>query len=252
MPADGAVFLNGDDAYSIPLSSIAAAPVTLLRARGFVRRARRERRAGRREPCLLRPGDAARDGRCRRCRYPGRHNVYNALAAAAVALRLAVSLDRVAEGLGSASTQAMRMESFTAASGVLVINDAYNANPSSMGAAIETLSEVKVTGKRIAVLGDMAELGSLTELAHFRIGEQVAQLPIDVLVTVGREGAPHRRWCAGQRAWTPTTVRPCESVAEAVEVLDDLLAAGDVVLVKASRVMGLEAVVEGIVTPRAG
>jgi UDP-N-acetylmuramoyl-tripeptide--D-alanyl-D-alanine ligase len=182
---------------------------------------------------------------------PGRHNVYNALAAASVGLRLAVSLDLVAEGLAHAATQSMRMESITAASGVLVINDAYNANPSSMAAAVETLAEGQVPGRRVAVLGDMAELGSLTELAHFRIGEQVALSAIDVLVTVG---AKARRIADGAKAkgMSPDAVRPCETADEAVEVLDDLLAAGDAVLVKASRVMGLEAVVDGIVTPRAG
>ncbi len=250
VPADGAVFLNGDDAFSAPLSSVAAAPVTLY---------------GLSESCAVRAESIELDDESRASfdlvspqgtvsvslPVPGRHNVYNALAAAAVALRLAVSLDHIAQGLGAAATQSMRMESFTAASGVLVINDAYNANPSSMAAAVETLSEVKVTGKRVAVLGDMAELGSLTELAHFHIGEQVAQLPVDVLVTVGPKA---RRIADGATAkgMDPDSVRRCDSTVEAIEVLDDLLAAGDAVLVKASRVMGLEAVVEGIVTPRAG
>jgi len=249
VPQDGTVFLNGDDAFSDVLATIAAAPVTLY---------------GLAEKCVVRAEDVQLDDESRpsfdlvtpqgttRVTLPvsGRHNVYNALAAAAVGLRLAVSLDAVADGLAGARTTSMRMESFTAASGVFVINDAYNANPSSMAAAVETLSEVRVTGKRVAVLGDMAELGSLTELAHFRIGEQVATVGLDLLVTVGDRA---RRIADGARAkgMVADVVRPCATVEEAIEVLDDVLAAGDAVLVKASRVMGLEAVVEGIVTPRA-
>jgi len=249
IPADGAVFLNGDDSFSDALSPMAAAPVTLY---------------GLGERCTVRADDIQLDADSRpmfdlvsaqgtvrvTLPVPGRHNVYNALAAAAVGLRLAVSLESVAEGLAAAPMTSMRMESFTAASGVLVINDAYNANPSSMAAAVETLAAVRATGKRVAVLGDMAELGSLTELAHFRIGEQVAVAGIEVLVTVGERA---RRIADGAKAkgMAPDTVRPCATVDEAVEVLDDLLSAGDAVLVKASRVMGLEAVVEGIVTPRA-
>ncbi|MDO9108293.1 MAG: UDP-N-acetylmuramoyl-tripeptide--D-alanyl-D-alanine ligase, partial [Coriobacteriia bacterium] len=94
-----------------------------------------------------------------------------------------------------------------------------------------------------------AELGSLTELAHFRIGEEVARLEIDVLVTVGERA---RRIADGARAegMSDELIRPCRTPEEATEVLDDLLAAGDAVLVKASRVMGLERIVEGIVDPR--
>ncbi len=180
---------------------------------------------------------------------PGRHNVYNALAATAVALSLEVSLSDIVLGLEAARSGEMRMQSFGTASGVHVINDAYNANPTSMRAAIETLSEMRAEGKRIAVLGDMAELGSLTELAHFRIGEAVARLPVDVLVTVGPRA---RRIADGARAEgkADDEIRPCVSPDEAVEVLDDLLESGDVVLVKASRIMGLERIVEGIVNPR--
>jgi len=250
VPADGSVFLNGDDCYSSVLADSAVAPVTYY---------------GLGETCTVRAENVELDEESRasfdlitsqgevavRLPVPGRHNVYNALAAASVGLRLAVTLEKVSEGLAGASTQAMRMESFTAASGVLVINDAYNANPSSMAAAVDTLAQVKVAGRRVAVLGDMAELGSLTELAHFRIGEQVAGLPIDALVTVG---AKARRIADGAKAkgMAADAVRPCQTVDEAVEVLDDLLVPGDAVLVKASRVMGLEAVVDGIVTPRAG
>lgn len=180
---------------------------------------------------------------------PGRHNVYNALAAAAVGLYLELPLSDVVAGLEHATFSKWRMETFQSATGITIINDAYNANPTSMRAAIATLREMPAEGRRIAVLGDMAELGSLAELAHFEMGEFAAAVGLDALVTVGERA---RRIADGARAagMPEASVRPCVSAAEASEVLDDLLSPGDVVLVKASRVMGLELVVEGMVEPR--
>ena len=248
VPDDGRVFLNADDPTTPVLAEETMAQVVTY---------------GLREDADVRADDIGIDEEsCASFRLhtsvgereihlavPGRHNVYNALAAAAVSLYLEVSLDDVAEGLSSAQAGEMRMQLFQSASGVHVINDAYNANPSSMRAAIETLSEMQTDGERIAVLGDMAELGSLTELAHFRIGEEIARLPIGVLVTVGEKA---RRIADGARVegMDEANIRPCATPEEASEVLDDLLEPSDVVLVKASRVMGLERVVEGIVEPR--
>jgi UDP-N-acetylmuramyl pentapeptide synthase len=141
------------------------------------------------------------------------------------------------------------METFVSASGVTVINDAYNANPTSMRAAIGALEDLPTRGRRIAVLGDMAELGTLTELAHFELGEEVARSTVDLLVSVGELG---RRIADGAKAagMPAETVRPCANADEASEVIDDVLEPGDTVLVKASRVMGLETVVEGMMDPR--
>lgn len=248
LPPGGRAFLNGDDGYTDVLAGWAACPVILwglsagceVTASGVTVDA--ESRAS---FDLVAPQGSARV----ELTVPGRHNVYNALAAAAVGLHLGVKPAVLAEGLHQASLSAMRMQVFESASGVTVINDAYNANPVSMRAAIETLAGMRSAGRRIAVLGDMAELGSLTEIAHFRIGEEVARLPIDVLVTAGPRA---RRIAQGALAegMPAENVRPCEQVPEAIEVLDDLLVEGDIVLVKASRVMGLEAVAEGIVNPR--
>jgi len=248
LPANGAAFLNGDDAYSQRLSQDSTAPVVLY---------------GLAPTCEVTACDLTIDAEGRASfvlvtpageadvslPVPGRHNVYNALAAAAVGLHLHLSPAEIATALGAVTVTAMRMQVFTSASGLTVINDAYNANPVSMRAAVETLSEMTAATRRIAVLGDMAELGSLTELAHFRLGEQVARLPIDVLVTVGPRAT---RIGEGARAvgMRPDVVRVCATAEEALEVLDDVLEPGDAVLVKGSRVMGLESVVEGIVSPR--
>ncbi|MBU4556518.1 MAG: UDP-N-acetylmuramoyl-tripeptide--D-alanyl-D-alanine ligase [Actinobacteria bacterium] len=246
--SEGCVFLNGDDIFSGALADKASAEIITY---------------GMSDECVIRALDVMTDEaslpsftlvcpagtRKVTLAIPGRHNVYNALAATAVALYLEIPLDDIVDGLEAAESGQMRMQSFETASGVHVINDAYNANPTSMRAAIETLSDMSGASKRIAVLGDMAELGSLTELAHFRIGEEVARLEIDALVTVGERA---RRIADGARAegMPDEVIRPCQTPEEATEVLDDLLAAGDAVLVKASRVMGLERIVEGIVDPR--
>jgi UDP-N-acetylmuramoyl-tripeptide--D-alanyl-D-alanine ligase len=245
---DGRVFLNGDDVLSARLAEQTTAPVVTygtepgddVRATGLT--------VG--EDGLpsftLEAGDETAPVTLP---LPGRHNAYNAAAAAAVALYLGLSLTEIADGLTNARTTGMRMEVFSSASGVTVINDAYNASPTSMRAALTTLRDMPAEGRRVAVLGDMAELGSLSDLAHFGLGELVPK-HADVLVTVGTCA---RRIAEGARAegMPAESVRPCETVDEAREVLDDLLAPGDVVLVKASRVMQLERIVEGIIEPHA-
>lgn len=248
LPADGRAFLNGDDAFSEALAVDSPAPVTYY---------------GLGERCEIRAVDIETDdasfatftlvtgqGSVRvTLAIPGRHNVYNALAAAAVGLSLAVPLDRIAEALGTARGSAMRMESFNTADGVVVVNDAYNANPTSMRSAVETLASMRNPGRRIAVLGDMAELGSLSELAHFEIGELVGRSEIDALVTVGPRAT---RIADGARAegMAAESIASFETASDAVETLRTMLEAGDAVLVKASRVMGLEQIVEGLVDAR--
>ncbi len=244
---DGAAFLNGDDEYSAMLAQTSAAPVTYYGLSETCAVCARNVEVDAESRATF---DLTADGATVRVELPvpGRHNVYNALAAAAVGLRLGVPLERVAAALASAGVSAMRMEVFTSADGVTVINDAYNANPVSMQAAVVTLAEMNAASRRIAVLGDMAELGSLTELAHFRIGESVARMPIDVLVSVG----PRARHIAdGARAegMPAERIHTCDTATEAAELLRGLLRHNDAVLVKASRVMGLESVVEGIVSP---
>lgn len=250
IPEDGAVFVNGDDANSRGLAGRAIAEVS---------------RYGLEEACDVRGADVEIDAAGHaafvmqtpqgsaevHCPVPGRHNVYNSLAAAAVALRLAVPLEQVAEAIGVATVTSMRMETLSTATGVTVVNDAYNANPSSMRAAVDTLAEMETRGRRIAVLGDMAELGGLTDLAHFELGELVARSTVDVLVTVGPRAF---RIAEGARAegMPSDAVRPCATPDEALEVLEDLIERDDVLLVKASRVMGLETIVEGLVSPRVG
>jgi len=247
VPPEGMVFLNGDDSLSRTLKDVSAAPVTWYGTGESV-----DVRAhdidvdddGHPTVTLSAGDESARV----RLPVPGRHNAYTAVAAAAVALHLGASMPEIAAGLEHVVVTDMRMQVFTASNGVTVINDAYNASPTSMRAAISALADIRTDGRRVAVLGDMAELGSLADLAHFRLGEQVAHSGIEGLVTVG---ALARRIAEGARAagMDAATVRPCTTVGEASEVLDDLLTRGDAVLVKASRSMKLESVVEGILRP---
>jgi len=244
---EGVAFLNGDDAYSAAIAATSLAPVIYY---------------GLSDTCSLCADNVEVDAESRAAfdlrsdvgtahitlPIPGRHNVYNALAAAAVGLYLGVPLDRVVRALDTAEVSAMRMELFTSADGVTVINDAYNANPVSMQAAVVTLAEMDSATRRVAVLGDMAELGSLTELAHFRIGELVARLPIDVLVVVGPR-AVHIAHGARAEGMSAERIYECSTVEEASGVLRRTLRHNDAVLVKASRVMGLESIVEEIVSP---
>lgn len=248
IPPEGRVFLNGDDAFSDTMARDAAAPVTLYGLGADAEITARDVEStpsGAPSFTLVTPEGCAQVT----LTVPGRHNVYNALAAAAVGRHLGLELADTVRGLEGATFSKWRMETFLSASGVTIINDAYNANPTSMKAAVAALEDVPTSGRRIAVLGDMAELGSLTELAHFELGELVASSAVDVLVAVGSLGV---RIGDGARSagMAAEDIRPCIDAIEASEVLDDLVEAGDTVLVKASRVLGLETVVEGMMNPR--
>lgn len=164
----------------------------------------------------------------------GLHNVDNALAAAAVALALEVGFEDVVEGLAAASTSPWRMEMGVTSSGARVLNDAYNASPASMDAALQALSSLPAR-RRFAVLGEMAELGERSAEEHRKVAATAAELGIR-LVAVGTDlygVAPvDQSGAAG-------TV---DAAVDALGSLDE----GDVVLVKASRVVGLERVAEAL------
>lgn len=248
IPSAGRVFLNGDDGWSDVLAAASSAPV-IRYGLGAGADVRAEDISigedGGPSFTIITHDASARVS----LPSPGRHNVYNALAAAAVGIHLGLGLEDVVAGLEQATFSKWRMESFVSAAGLTVINDAYNANPTSMRAAISALGDTPTRGRRIAVLGDMAELGSLAELAHFQLGSEIASGPVEALITVGERA---RRIAEGALAagMDVDMVRPCATAEEASEVLDDLAEPGDTVLVKASRVMRLETVVEGMIEPR--
>jgi UDP-N-acetylmuramoyl-tripeptide--D-alanyl-D-alanine ligase len=176
---------------------------------------------------------------------PGEHMVSNALAAVAVGQVVGIPLSEAVQSLASAAVSRWRMESFTSGSGVRVVNDAYNANPESVAAALRTARWMAGDARLIAVLGEMAELGPIAEREHERVGELAARLRVDRLITVGPGAAPIAM--AGVREGVePDDVASYDDPDEA---LDDVRASarpGDLVLFKASRVAGLERLAEAL------
>jgi len=183
-----------------------------------------------------------------RLRLVGAHHVGNALAAVAVGLEAGLSIDVVTDAVSSAVPRSRwRMEMRQTADGVTVINDAYNANPESMRAALEALVLVGRGRRTWAVLGHLAELGEETPAAHAEVGRLCATLGVDHVVAVGELAAGVAESAA---AGGVDAVR-VDDVDGAVGVLTGRLSDGDVVLVKASRSAGLERVADALAPQRA-
>ena len=177
----------------------------------------------------------------------GRHNVSNALAALAAGFALGYTPQEMQTGLQRLAVTKMRYEVHEVGAWTF-INDAYNASPSSMAAALETTTNL-YEGRKIAVLGDMLELGDAAEEAHRRIGRRVAELGFAALVTYG----PQSRWIhtAAEAAGCPVC-RHAETHEAAAEHLRSLLRDGDTVLFKGSRGMKMEAVIALLTGEEAG
>ncbi|KQC39210.1 UDP-N-acetylmuramoyl-tripeptide--D-alanyl-D-alanine ligase [Frankia sp. ACN1ag] len=178
----------------------------------------------------------------------GAHQVPNALAAAAVALRLGLSPARTAAALGAARARSRwRMEVTRTAAGVVVVNDAYNANPESMRAALATLVDMRGVGRAIAVLGGMGELGDAADDAHDALGRLAVRLGIDQVIAVGPAARRIHLAASLEGSWDGES-RWVADADEAVAMVVALARPDDVVLVKASRSYGLERVAEDVVT----
>jgi UDP-N-acetylmuramoyl-tripeptide--D-alanyl-D-alanine ligase len=171
---------------------------------------------------------------------PGRHNAANALAAAAVGLAFDVPPTRIRKALEDFCPPDKRMEALSVG-GVTIYNDTYNANPDSMVAALQTLAAARVTGKRIAVLADMRELGESGPEEHARVGREATKLRLGYLLTFG-ELAKHIHDAAGVSA-----AIHYDQKNVLAEYLAELVAPGDAVLVKGSRGMKMEDVVTFLV-----
>lgn len=176
---------------------------------------------------------------------PGRHNRHNALLALAVARGMGVTWAAIAEAFHGYVPPAMRWELKTSG-GMTFINDAYNANPLSMSAAITTFRDFEAAGRKWLVLGDMLELGAGAVEEHRAIGRTLAGGPWAGLVTVGELGAEIARGAVGA-GLAAADAYPCATVEEAVRVLKEKVVKGDVLLVKASRGKQLEKVIAGMI-----
>ncbi|GMU55079.1 MAG: UDP-N-acetylmuramoyl-tripeptide--D-alanyl-D-alanine ligase [Candidatus Xenobia bacterium] len=165
---------------------------------------------------------------------PGRHNLSNLMGVLAVAAIFGVTPEEAAPAIAAFRGAELRMEVRQLEAGVVLLNDSYNASPAAMEGALEVLGSA--TGRRLAVLGDMLELGSFAPELHRRVGEAARRQKLDVLVAVGEESralAEAARGGSGEVHWAPDR-------EQAWELLRPRLSPGDTVLVKASRGMGLD------------
>jgi UDP-N-acetylmuramoyl-tripeptide--D-alanyl-D-alanine ligase len=176
---------------------------------------------------------------------PGRHMVTDAALAAAAAWAMGAGRTEIAGGLSAVSPARHRGEIRTSSRGVVVLDDTYNANPGSMAAALATLSTLPGTGRKVAVLGEMLELGDAAAELHRGVGEAAGRAGIGLLLCVGPNA---RRTVAGARAagLADEATMAFETTDAVLAVFEGLLRPGDRVLVKGSRGMRMERVVEGI------
>ena len=177
-----------------------------------------------------------------RLRTLGRHQIYNALQAAAVGYSMGMDLDEIRLGLESVEFLPMRMEQITVGR-IRFINDCYNANLPSMCAALEMVRETPCAGRKIAVLGDIRELGAWAKPAHAEVGRLAARCGLSFLVTVGTVA----RWIAEEavaEGMEGHRVLAVANAAEAAETLRSLTREDDFVLIKGSRKLELERILE--------
>ena len=227
LPEDGVAILNADD----PMVA-AMAPRTAARVVTFGESAGADVRAT--DVTLDERGRAAyaMNGLAVRLGVPGRHQVSNSLAAAAVALQLGLAPEEVAAALGEVGIPSVRrMDVFERADGITVIDDSYNANPSSASAALRALADIAAGRRMVAVLGYMAELGDFERSGHEQVGRLAAELGVGRLIAVAG-AAPILDGAATVADWQGEPVHAADQQA-AIAELD--LRPGDVVLVKGSR-----------------
>jgi len=239
LPPDGVALLNADDPLVLAMAERTAArvvtfgthPRATVRADGVTVGG-----DGRASFTLVTPAGTA----VVKLRLLGAHNVVNALAAAALAVELGMGAADVADGLSAATNRSKwRMEVTERTDGVTVINDAYNSNPEAVAAALETLATVAGGRRAFAVLGHMNELGDESEQWHERAGGLAARAGVTGLIVVGEEAASMLSGAKAERSWHGELIGVPDA-ASAVAALGNLLAPGDVVLIKASRAAGLE------------
>lgn len=247
LPADGLAVLNADDPVVRGMAARTSAAVCLVgeSPAADVRATDVRLDPAGRARFVLR--DATSREVAVRLRLVGEHQVANALAVAAVGLHLGLSLPDVADGLSRAEAGSRwRMEVTERPDGVVVINDAYNANPESVRAALKALVSIAAGRTSWAVLGEMRELGAASLNEHDAIGRLAVRLDVSRLVAVGEGaraihlGASHEGSWGRESLWVP-------DLDAALALLRAEVEPGDVVLVKGSRLVGLEAVAQALI-----
>ena len=180
-----------------------------------------------------------------RLSLPGRHNIYNALAAASMGVACGLDDEEIRHGLESARPAGMRGVLHRLPNGIDVLDDSYNSNPAAMERAIEALTAAEPSGRRVLVSGDMLELGPYEGRAHVRLGKLAAEAGIDLFVAVGPQSA---RAADAARAAGAVEVRHFPDSESAAPFVVSAARPGDLVLVKGSRGMRMERVVEALLS----
>jgi UDP-N-acetylmuramoyl-tripeptide--D-alanyl-D-alanine ligase len=241
LPEDGVAVLNADDPRVIAMAAVTAARVV-----SFGRSAGADVRAadivldeaGRPGFRLVTEAGSAPV----RLRLHGEHNVLNALAAAALAMQLGMGVAEAAAGLSAAAARSRwRMEVTERPDGVTVINDAYNANPEALRAALAALAVMARDRRAFAVLGPMTELGGQTEQFHEQAGRLAARAGVAGLIVVGDQATAMLTAAKAEPGWSGEALQVPDAAA-AVAAVGERVRPGDVVLVKAARAANLQAV----------
>ena len=243
LPRQGKAVINADDEYADFLRGMSSAPVVTY---GCGREADvraedidmdDEGKAA--FTLIMKGGDRTKVA----VPLPGRYNVENALAAAAVGEIMGMDVDDIAAGIGKAKLTRWRMEMISKPEQITIINDAYNANPVSMRSALMAFGDISRTKRAIAVLGDMGELGPVSDKAHLEVGKMAVSYGTDILITVGRR-ARKTAQAARENGLPKGSVFATNDVDRAAEILRVIIEPGDVVLIKGSRFLGLERLVD--------
>ena len=233
----GTVVLNADDPFSEGIAARTRAKVVFAGTTGGAVQAIEIRQGTEGSEFTIVEG-------AHRCRaqlpVAGSHMVQNALLAVASGRAFGLSIEDCAAGLAAAPLTKARLQ-IKEIGGVHFLDDSYNANPDSMKAALRTLVELDTEGKRIAVLGEMRELGAESERGHREIGETAATLGVEQLITIGDVA---ELIAEGARAGGLNKVSSARSTAEAARLLGEIAEPGDLVLIKGSRAARTEEVIE--------
>ena len=243
LPQNGLVVLNGDDNLLYGLKDLLRFKVVFYgMGEGLDYQAYNIRNAGERGTYFeitLGNTDAAIH-----VPVPGVHNIYNALAAIAVGFELKVSPEEIIRGISEFSPGGMRMN-IISHKGFKIINDAYNASPQSTESAICVLRDIGRGGRTFAVLGDMLELGEYSEKAHYDAGRFAAENRIEYIIAVGKNSRLIAQGALDAGA-VPANVKSFDSNMRAFEFVKNLISEGDTVLVKGSRGMKMEEIVNAL------
>ena len=240
LPAGGKLFVNGDDEWTRRAAERTRAQVVRVGVSAGCDWRARAARLDQRGVTFQVDGPAAALSGEYRIHLVGRHQVVNALFAIAIGMELGLGRAAVARGLAECRPSKMRLE-LGEFNGVRLLDDAYNANADSMAVALQTLRDFPCKGRRVAVLGDMAELGAHSESAHEEVGRRVAELGVGQLFAVGKMAPVMARAARDAGLNRVFEFADVETAAAAVK---SFVKAGDVVLLKASRATRIERIAE--------